>query len=143
MTNNHHSSLESRHVVWRTSLVYKIFLWLEKFPPFRECGFSQKVHEARRLNVYPTCPKCARNARDTREKCSSRVQSLTDDVWTPKLVLSISNSFEKKEKEGRKFRISFRRTRHESIEYFDEQATRKSRRFSEKTGINRLYLLFS
>lgn len=37
----------------------------KEFFPLENVLFPQKVHEARpfqRLNVYPTCPKCARNA---------------------------------------------------------------------------------
>lgn len=97
----------------------------KEFFPLENVLFPQKVHEARpfqRLNVYPTCPKCARNAP---RGCLA--------PWNLRFRLLGSRKKRKKKKK----RVEF---------HFDEQATRESRvscRFSREKYTHRSILFIT
>ena len=97
----------------------------KEFFPLENVLFPQKVHEARpfqRLNVYPTCPKCARNAP---RGCLT--------PWNLRFRLLDSRKKRKKKKK----RVEF---------HFDEQATRESRvscRFSREKYTHRSILFIT
>lgn len=119
MTNNHRI-VSNR----RVSCLQNFSPIKKNFSPLKML-FPQKVHEARpfqRLNVYPTCPKCARNAP---RGCLA--------PWNLRFRLLGSRKKRKKKKK----RVEF---------HFDEQATRESRvscRFSREKYTHRSILFIT